>query len=135
MLVSLGSTPKFVVFCRSVTLAGFVYSYFIRMLAKLGEEIPKGVVGIYHSETLQKYKDRVFESLTSDAGTIKLVVATSSLGCGVNMKGVKFIVHFDPAFHTVDYYQQIGRAGSDSDQICHAILYSFPLVTPTSPNQ
>ena len=93
------------------------------MLAKLGIDIPKAAVGIYHSETLQKYKDTVFESLTSDAYTIKLVVETSSLGCGVNMKGVKFIVLFGSAFHTIDYCQQIGR---DSDEIRHNVLYSFP---------
>ena len=68
----------------------------------------------------------MLESLTSNVGEIKVVVATSSLGCGVNKKGVQFIVHFGPAFHTVDYCQQIGRAGRDTDQLCHAVLYSFP---------
>ena len=112
-------------FCRSVTMAGFISSHLIRLLRRKEIADPKSIIGLYHSETLEKHKLITTESLTNQ-GPIKVVVATSALGCGVNMKDIRYLVHFSPAFHVVDYCQQIGRAGRSGEELCHAILYSFP---------
>lgn len=42
------------------------------------------------------------------------------------MKNVQYLVHFDPAFQVVDYCQQIGCAERNGEELCHAIMYSFP---------
>ena len=120
------NSSKIVIFCRSVTLAGFVYSQLLRLFRR--EEIadPKSIVGLYHSETLEKHKLTVTECLTCNHSSMKVVVATSALGCAINMKNVRHVVHFGPAFHVVDYCQQIGRAGREGEDLCHAVLYNFP---------
>lgn len=121
------NAPKIVVFCRSVDTAGLVYSELKRFLSKKNSEIdPKKIIGIFHSNTKPKKKELVMTTLTTLDCPMRVVVATSSLGCSVNMKNVKYIVHFGLAYHLVDYCQQIGRAGRGETSISHAILYNFP---------
>ena len=67
-------------------------------------------------------------ALTTPSSSMRVVVATSSLGCGVNMKNVKYIIHFGLLYHLVDYCQQIGKAGRGETTLSHAILYNFPQV-------
>ena len=85
-------------------------------------------VGLFHSETLDSNKKRVLEALTSseESDTLCLVIATSSLGCGVDMKEVRKVIHFGPAYHLTDFCQQIGRAGRNTNDQCLAKLYIFP---------
>ncbi|XP_066910771.1 bifunctional 3'-5' exonuclease/ATP-dependent helicase WRN-like [Clytia hemisphaerica] len=119
-------SPKFVIFCKFVDTAGIVYQQLRRFKKKARPDLnPKDLIGIFHAETRKKKKNIVLESLT-EVVSLKVIVATSSLGCGVNMKDVRYIIHYGPAFHLVDYCQQVGRAGRDGSSKCHAILYSFP---------
>ena len=64
--------------------------------------------------------------LTTLSSSMLVVVATSSLGCGVNMKKIKYIIHFGQSYNPDDYYQQIGRAGRGETALSHAIFYNFP---------
>jgi len=74
----------------------------------------------------------------SEETNIRVVLATSALGCGVDMKNVLFVVNFGPAYDTVDFCQQIGRAGRTGSAVnmtmCHAILYTFPRYGEVSQN-
>ena len=81
---------------------------------------------MYHADPDDKIKQKVLESLVGDTGNVRVTIATSALGCGINCKDVKFVAHFGPSFSLVDYCQQIGRAGRNSKQDCHAILYRYP---------
>lgn len=79
---------------------------------------------MYHSMTRGENKDVVLSALTSTDPAMRLVIATSSLGCGVNAVGIKYVVHFGPSYDVVDYCQQIGR-GRDTNEQCYAILYTY----------
>ncbi|XP_057312160.1 recQ-like DNA helicase BLM [Hydractinia symbiolongicarpus] len=128
-LSEVSDTHKVIIYCRSVTLCGFVYYHVRKMIERetLGNGMKStDLIALFHSGTLEAQKSNVLSALTSDTGTIRLVVATSSLGCGVNMKNVKFVVHYGPAYDTADYCQQVGRAGRNIEGLCHAILYVFP---------
>ena len=82
---------------------------------------------MYHGETIARNKELVLKSLTTDNGSMRVTIATSSLGCGVDCKDVIFIVHLGVPFDLADYVQQIGRAGrGDTSMQCHAILYKVP---------
>jgi len=65
------------------------------------------------------------EALNDVTSKMKIVIATSSLGRGVDANGIEYVIHFGPSFDLVDYCQQIGRAGRDTSEQCHAILYSY----------
>ncbi|XP_057290781.1 bifunctional 3'-5' exonuclease/ATP-dependent helicase WRN-like [Hydractinia symbiolongicarpus] len=128
-LSEVSDTHKVIIYCRSATLCGFVYYHVRKMIERetLGNGMKStDLIALFHSGTLEAQKSNVLSALTSDTGTIRLVVATSSLGCGVNMKNVKFVVHYGPAYDTADYCQQVGRAGRNIEGLCHAVLYVFP---------
>ena len=67
-------------------------------------------IKMYHFSSFEEEKNKVLLSLTSNT-PVRLILSTSALGCGVDMKDVTFVVHFGPPFDTIDYCQQIGRAG------------------------
>ncbi|XP_066928226.1 uncharacterized protein [Clytia hemisphaerica] len=80
---------------------------------------------MYHSNTLDPNKALVLNSITKNEGNIRVVFATSSLGCGIDCKNLSYVFHFGPSNSTIEYCQQIGRAGRDTQNICHAVLYTY----------
>lgn len=124
-------SPKTIVYCRSINLVGWLFQELLLKLGKHAYQNPSKkcsddlLIGMYHSETLLHNKERVMQSLTSNDGIVRVVVATSSLGCGVNATDVQYVIHFGLAYDLADYCQQIGRAGRNLISQCHAILYSY----------
>ena len=127
------SAPKVIIFCRTVELCGFLYESFLQMNQMLPEEVRK-YIAIYHSSSFSSVKSKIQKALYEETD-IRVVIATSSLGCGIDMRNVSFIVHFGPAYDSLDYCQQIGRAGRDSNtDTSYAILYSYPRAGQVSKN-
>ncbi len=50
------------------------------------------------------------------AGTIRVVVATSAFGMGVNKENVRYVVDYDPPKSPTELLQRMGRAGRDGEQ-------------------
>ena len=129
-LVASNSDTRSLVYCRTVDLAGYVYQ---KLLFALMDKLPdtpinelRQKIALFHAETLAKNKSKVLERLTcEDDSPLKLVVATSCLGCGVDAKNIHNVIHFGPAVDTTDYSQQIGRAGRNTANQCHAVLYKY----------
>ena len=70
---------------------------FVYLLRMLGDYVfvpdhPKlpanRIVGIYHSMTWKKYKERVVDSFKGNTGNVRIVLASSALGMGVNFPDV-----------------------------------------------
>ncbi|XP_066924961.1 uncharacterized protein [Clytia hemisphaerica] len=81
---------------------------------------------MFHADTSPHNKEKYLASLTSVDDTLpRVIIATSTIGCGINAKKLKYVCHFGPAFSLVDYCQQIGRAGRNDESDCHAILYTY----------
>ena len=83
------------------------------------------LIGMFHAQTVEKNKNRVLKSLTEESSIVRVFIATSSLGCGINAIGVKYVVHFGPSYALAYYCQQIGRAGRNTDNQCHAVLFYY----------
>lgn len=123
--------PKMMIYCRSQLLVGWLYEqFFIQLKLKMFKDGSKGtknaLLAMYHADTLDYIKNHIVEELTCDSSTLRVVICTSALGCGVDCKNVKYIFHFGPPHNLIDYCQQIGRAGRGNESDCHAILYHFP---------
>ena len=124
--------PKTIIYCRTVPLVGNVFAYLLQKLDHhaytcVSRSAETRLIGMYHGETIARNKELVLKSLTTDNGSMRVTIATSSLGCGVDCKDVIFIVHLGVPFDLADYVQQIGRAGrGDTSMQCHAILYKVP---------
>ena len=109
--------PKTIIFCTSLSDVAKLVSNLFAMLGDALYEpgkphhLSNRLVGIYHAHTHSKYKERVLSSVKSLSRTIRVVIATTALGMGVNFPDVKYIVHAGPERSLVDYIQAAGRAG------------------------
>jgi hypothetical protein len=50
-------------------------------------------------------------------GETPFIVATAVLGSGINVPGIKVIIHLDPPYSLIDYSQEGGRGGRDGEQV------------------
>ena len=121
---------KVIIYCRSVNKVSAVFQYLKCQLGSFAyvnnEGRKESIVAMYHSSTGNKQKVKVLDSLTSDSGKMKVFVATSALGCGIDAKDVNYVIHFGLTYDLADYCQQIGRAGRNMSALSHAILYFYP---------
>ncbi|CAH1267431.1 WRN [Branchiostoma lanceolatum] len=116
-----------IIYCRHLNAVGKVFTH---LKYKLGDDAWVGektshnmLIGIYHSATLDKYKDRVRKSLVGE-GSCRVVVASTALGTikGVDFKNVGKVVMYGPPEDMENILQMISRAGCDGKE-AHAILY------------
>ena len=66
-------------------------------------------VAMFHSKTPKGIKDGVIADLMSEHGAIRLVIATSALGMGVNIPHITWVIHFGVPESMESYLQGIGR--------------------------
>ncbi len=58
-------------------------------------------------------------------GEVRLIVATSAFGMGIDKPDTRFVVHYDPASEPEAYLQEVGRAGRDGE-----LAYAIALFSP-----
>ena len=117
-------SPKIIIYCRTVNTVGWLFE---KLLNELKEHAYQNkdkksdnfLIGMYHAQTSEKNKTKVLQSLTTSEGIVRVVVATSSLGCGVNTKDVLYVVHFGPSFDTiVNRLEELAEAMYSSHMQC-----------------
>lgn len=122
-------TPKTIIFCNSLKDVALMVSF---LFEKLGSKLyppeqpqlpVNRLVGIYHSHTLQKYKDRVVDAFKYNNGNMRVVVATSALSMGVNFPDIVYVVHAGPPRALVDHIQEAGRAGRNGNKAHDVTIY------------
>ncbi|XP_061168806.1 uncharacterized protein LOC133178054 [Saccostrea echinata] len=79
---------------------------------------------MFHSETSDKKKMEIVTDLSSSEGVLKVVVCTSALGMGVDIKNCQNIILYGPPRNVVDLVQIVGRAGRDGCNASALLLCS-----------
>lgn len=112
--------PRTLIFCSSIKICADIYTAFLMVLDNSVMEF----VNMFHSCTSENVKETIREDMNDDNGNIRVLIATSAAGMGVNYKGVNNVVHYSPPKDMDSFVQQLGRAGRDGSQSLHLLLYN-----------
>ncbi|XP_062589124.1 ATP-dependent DNA helicase RecQ-like [Saccostrea cucullata] len=111
--------PRHIIFCPSIKLCAEVYCAF---KVCLNEYI--SYIEMFHSCTTDQVKEEIREDMDKEDGHIRVLIATSAAGMGVNYKNVNNVIHYGPPKDLDGFMQQLGRAGRDGTQSYELLFYS-----------
>ena len=126
--------PKTVIFCRRYLDCSRLYT---TLLQKLGPDFtdPPGyptsqhqfrIIDMYTSAATVEMKEKILSSFLMTNGRLRIVIATTTFGMGVDCNDIREVIHWGPPGDIEEYVQQSGRAGRDGEQSYAALLHGNP---------
>ncbi|NJH81302.1 ATP-dependent DNA helicase RecQ [Staphylococcus hyicus] len=79
------------------------------------------LTGLYHGDLSYQERQTVQHQFINNE--IKIIVATSAFGMGINKPNIRSIVHFHAPYSPSNYIQEVGRAGRDGGMSQAIVLY------------
>ncbi|VDD80432.1 unnamed protein product [Mesocestoides corti] len=102
-------------------LAGYIRTRLQEVKQKIGKRIIGWNTAVYHAGLSSKERARVQKRFM--AGRIRVLVATSAFGMGLNKQDLQAVIHFSLPKSFENYIQEIGRVGRSGQQsFCHTFL-------------
>ena len=127
------SYPKSLIFCRSYNDCNAVYDH---LETALGPYIthPRGypnirkyrVIELYTRGSTNKAKEIILEEFVKVDTNIRVIVATSAFGMGIDCPNIINVYHWEPPHTIEEYVQESGRAGRNSQQCYATLIYNSP---------
>lgn len=111
--------PRTIIYCKTIANCGELYSMFVQEL----DNAFSGMFAMFHSKTPSDIQKTVLTSLADPHGQIRVVLATSALGMGVNLPNVRHIIHYGIPQAIEDYLQEVGRGGRDGRMFIATMIY------------
>ncbi|XP_078356447.1 bifunctional 3'-5' exonuclease/ATP-dependent helicase WRN-like [Oculina patagonica] len=114
---------KVLIYVRDFQRCGDIYQLFMHTLGEKAYSPPGApktslnrMVAMYYSGTSPAIKESVLASLSNPIGKVRVIIATSALGMGIDIKGLYRIISYGPPSDVESYIQELGRAGRDGLQ-------------------
>ena len=122
------SFPKSIIYCRTYPDCNAVFD---ELVHSLGSHIthPPGypkifkylMVDFYTRGSTDKTKQNVLDEFVKVGSHLRLIVATTAFGLGINCPDVRHVYHWGCPYTIEEYVQESGRAGRDREP-CRATL-------------
>ncbi|VDK36781.1 unnamed protein product [Taenia asiatica] len=117
--------PSILIYAASRDLTERLAGYIRTRLQEVKEKIGRRTVGwnaaVYHAGLSPKERARVQKRFMD--GRIRVLVATSAFGMGLNKQDLQAVIHFSMPKSFENYIQEIGRVGRNGQQsFCHIFL-------------
>ena len=110
---------------------GFAYKLFDYILRKRqsypsgAQEVPDNrLVGQYHASQTNQMKVDILKQICSAQSVLRVVFATVAIGMGVDIPGIRQVIHVSPPCSVEVYFQETGRGGRDGKQAWATLYYN-----------
>lgn len=107
--------PVTIMYIENLEAMGYFFQFLMYELqenAYDGEKIPiNRIFGQFHKDYPESMKQIIIQELTKTNPKLRLILATVTLGMGLNAPSVERIIHCRPPTNLEKYLQEIGRAG------------------------
>ena len=127
------SFSKTLIFCRTIAECSLLYQ---TIRTKLGKDFthPCGypdyhkfrLVEMYTRASSNDMKRKVLLSFMAVNGTLRIVIATTAFGMGIDCPDILNVVHYGPPANLEQYAQETGRAGRNGESATALLLYGNP---------
>ena len=122
--------PKTVIYVRSYSDCSGIYMHLKRVMGSAFTE-PEGspnlagfrLVDMFSRVLTNDKKDEVLQSFSQKDSVLRLVIATTAFGMGIDCPNIRRIVHWGIPSSLEEYVQETGRAGRDEEPSL-AIIYA-----------
>ncbi len=122
--------PKTIIYCQSIEKVFEVFVLLKDELCKYAylkedEGLDDLLIGMFHRKTLEKHKQRIINDLSVPDGSCRVVVATTSLGMGVDIRDLRYIIHYRSPRNIEEFIQGMGRAGRDNKESSSILFFTW----------
>lgn len=129
-ILSLSGILKTIIFCHRYQDCSNVY---LSLQLQLGKHFtdPVGypnrhsyrIVEMYTRATTCELKEKIVSSFSMPDSRLKVIIATTAFGMGIDCPNVRRIIHFGAPGEIEQYVQETGRAGRDGEQAYAILMY------------